>query len=81
MKFIRSATDYEAFYAYAPRYKPNRYPRSYPCVVRKEDEDAGIMGSQWVHYVAYPPEDYDELLEVGSIEAWMAGLTTKWEVV
>ncbi len=82
MKLIHSDAEYEAFYQYAPVYKPKRFPKRYPCVVKKECEDVGVAGGAWVHYVVYFPRFNEAASSREELEdAFLLGLRAEWKVV
>ena len=70
MKIIYTDEEFRSFYYYKS-YKPSKYPKSYPCVVKQESEDCGLMGDVTRHYVKYLPESYsfDDVLK-NAAEDW-----------
>ena len=58
MTIIKSNDEWDKFYYYSHHgYKPKKYPKSYPCIAKKETEGGGLMGEYTAHYVLYLPEN------------------------
>ncbi len=74
MKIIRSRAEFIAYYQETYKgYKPDNYPKNYPCVVWKEDIDGGI-GGDWVKHNIIPiPKDVDEKSFLRGIKALHGG--------
>ena len=72
MQTIKNKKEFEGFYPYAPKYKPTTYPKEYPCVVKWEYEERGIMGDEKIVYVAYFPKN------LTMEQAFIEGLEYKW---
>lgn len=72
-EIINNDKEWENFYSYFPAYKPNKYPGKYPCIARKEEQDYGLIGCEYVHYVKYFSEN---ILKMSLLEAYLEGLET-----
>jgi len=72
---INSKEGFNQFYHYynGGKYLPKKYPKSYPCICKKEEHDGGLGGCSVAHYVVYIPYLLDTL------EAFLAGLDAEWE--
>jgi hypothetical protein len=57
---INNKEDYDKFYPYS-KYKPNKYPKKYPCICTKDYETIGIMGDCWRINVYYLPDINDPI--------------------
>lgn len=57
---IQNKEDWDKFYFYKET-KRIPHPKQYPCIAKVEDEDCGIMGSAWFHYVKYLPKDFQRM--------------------
>ena len=76
MTIINNKQEFQEFYHYwnDGKYKPKKYPKKYPCACKKEHVDGGLCGDYMSHYVVYFPE-----IEMGTKDAFILGLNTKWE--
>jgi len=74
MRIINSKEEYEHFYPYDKKWIKT-YPEEYPCVMKIEFEERGIMGDERVIYVAYYPKD------VEGIDLFLEGLDYEWKML
>lgn len=61
MKVINSKQEFEKAYYYSPKYKPNKYPKRYPCLLDIREAGGGLMGEYMAHYVKYPARNQEKL--------------------
>ncbi len=71
---IYNKKEFENFYPYDKKYI-NEYPKEYPCVVKQECVNLGIMGDEKRIYVAYFPKN------LSVQEAFIFGLNYNWKVI
>lgn len=58
-KIIYNKREFEDFYYYKTS-TPDNYPKKYPCIVTKIDEDGGIGGSYVRHEIVYFPKNVNK---------------------
>ncbi len=74
MKVINNKEEYEEFSPYGKQFIKN-YPKEYPCIVKKEWTNCGIMGDHQEVRVAYYPK------YVSINAAFYKGLDYNWETL
>lgn len=74
MKLINDKKEFEEFYPYDKKHI-KEYPKEYPCIVKCESEERGLMGDEKVVYVAYYPN------KNSSNDLFFEGLNYKWVIL
>lgn len=77
VQIISNKEDWEKFYSYDKKYlSKTKYPKTYPCLAKKENEDCGIMGFADFHYVIYLPKNFESM---SKIEVCEQVLSQEWK--
>ena len=71
MEIINNKKEYIEKYPY--NCEPNKYPSSYPCIMKMEQHEGGLGTSYYEIELMYPTDDLD-------IETIFKCLNLKWEV-
>ncbi len=73
MLLINNRAEYKDFYYYKNS-EITRYPKRFPCFVKQEYHDGGLMGDYTQHYVIYPPD----VAGLTPVEIFQLGLEADW---